>query len=73
MPSNKYIFIDDVFDSVDEIKNPIRNAIYNIEGKDYIYYNDKYIEIDENFDAKYVVPALVDYYCEIMKGFYNKK
>lgn len=73
LPSNKYIFIDDVFDSTDEIENPIRNAIYNIEGKDYIYYNDKYIEIDENFDAKCVVPALVDYYCEIMKGFYNKK
>ena len=58
--------------SLNEIDNPVKNGVYNIQDKRYIYYRENWFEISNDNIIQCPVEALIDYIYEIMKGEYYK-
>lgn len=55
---------------VKEIKNPVKNGVYRIGGKRYIYYTEEWFEFSNDNIVQCPVHVLIDYIYESMKGEY---
>ncbi len=56
--------------SLDEIDKPIKNGVYRVNGKRYIYYREEWFEFSDDNIVQCPVRALIDYIYELMKGVY---
>ena len=75
--ANKFVDSDILYESIEAIQDPQRNTTYLIgesaaNANRVIYYRDNFYNIDNNNDIECPVAAMVDYYCEYVKGYYAK-
>lgn len=66
---NEYLENNESFNSLEDIKNPKKNNVYRVDGKKYIYYEEKWFEFSHGV-VQCPVYALIDYVYESMKGEY---
>lgn len=70
--NNEFKIIDsNSFNSIDEIKNPVKNGVYLINKKKYIFYTDQWYEFSDDNIVQCPVNALIDYIYEMMRGEYT--
>lgn len=71
LPYNKYLEDQNVYKNLNEIVDPLINYVYTLEdGQKYIWYNMEWFLFSENQDIDCSINAMVDYFCETMKGMY---
>lgn len=68
----EFRIVEGSFNSIDEIKKPIKNGVYHINDKRYIYYMREWFEFSDNNIVQCPVNAIIDYIFESMKGEYYK-
>ena len=72
---NEYISIDQSYETFQDLQNIalIPNGVYKINNKYYIYYHKQWYPFDnENHDVLCPVDGLIDYYCQTVKGTYDR-
>ena len=69
---DEYILIDEQYNSLEDIVNPILNGVYEISSSNnrYIYYNNQWYNFTENNDVVCPVDGIVNYTYELVKGVY---
>ena len=72
---NEYILTNQSYETFQDLKNItlIPNGVYKINNKYYIYYHQKWYPFDkENCDVLCPIDGLIDYYCQTVKGTYDR-
>ena len=72
---NEYISTDQSYETFQDLQNIalIPNGVYKINNKYYIYYHKQWYPFDnENHDVLCPVDGLIDYYCQTVKGTYDR-
>jgi hypothetical protein len=66
---NEYIDTKETYDNELSISRPLRNHVYYIIGKgNMIYFNDNWYTFTANGDILVSVDAIVNYYCDAVRG-----
>ena len=72
---NEYILTNQSYETFQDLQNItlIPNGVYKINNKYYIYYHKQWYPFDnENHDVLCPVDGLIDYYCQTVKGTYDR-
>ena len=72
---NEYILTNQSYETFQDLENItlISNGVYKINNKYYIYYHKQWYPFDnENHDVLCPIDGLIDYYCQTVKGTYDR-
>lgn len=65
---NEFRIMPEHPDSLADITHPVKNGIYTVDGKRYIFYHADWYEFSDDNVVQCPVDVLIDYVYEVMKG-----